>query len=89
MATKTTIKALKIIDTLELGTASEFARKMWPDSNMHVKVSNQGHGATAGKAAWLCGGSYLGRLAKMGLVRYSTALEKHILTQKGRDLISE
>jgi len=46
----------------------EFALKMWPDSKMHRKVSNQGNGATSGKAAWLCAGSYLSKLKIKGLV---------------------
>lgn len=45
-----------------------FAKAMWPDSRMHTKSSNQGNGATRGKAAWLCGGSYLAKLMKLGLV---------------------
>lgn len=70
-------------------TPKGFAIKMWPDSNMHIKVSNQGHGATRGKAAWLCGGSYLAKLEKMGFVRYSTAFETWVLTESGKELIKE
>lgn len=47
---------------------AEFARRMWPDSNMHASSKNQGNGATRGKAAWLCGGSYLAKLQKLKLV---------------------
>ena len=45
-------------------SARAFAEKMWPQSNMHTKTSNTGNGATRGKAAWLCGGSYLRKLEK-------------------------
>ena len=87
MATETTIKALNIIKELDRVSAAEFARRMWPDSNMHKKVSNQGNGSCRGKAAWLCGGSYLAKLAKKKLIRYSTALETYILTKDGEALI--
>ena len=64
------IKALRIIrDNPEI-RAAYFAELMWPDSNMHRKVSNQGHGACRGKAAWLCGGSYMGKLRNKGLIKY-------------------
>lgn len=54
---------------------------MWPDSLMHTRVSNQGNGATRGKAAWLCGGSYIAKLVIKGLVnqdgkRYPTVTDK-------------
>ena len=47
---------------------ADVANFLWPDSLMHRKTSNQGHGATRGKAAWLCGGSITGKLAKRGLL---------------------
>ncbi len=84
---KITIKALKIIASMENVSARGFAEKMWPGANMHIKVSNQGHGATRGKAAWLCGGSYLGKLSKMGLIRHSVYLESYKLTKEGELLI--
>lgn len=62
--TDTERKALQIVRDHPGISASYFAELMWPDSHMHSKVSNQGHGATRGKAAWLCGGSYLGKLRK-------------------------
>ena len=43
---------------------------------MHSMVSNQGNGSTRGKAAWLCGGSYLGRLSKAGLVSINKTFER-------------
>lgn len=65
------IKALNIL----IGTsyhntmkAKTFAKKMWPDSWMHKKTSNQGNGACSGKAAWLCGGAYLRKLEIKNLV---------------------
>lgn len=70
------IRALKIIRDRKPGDAESFARMMWPDSIMHQRISNQGHGATRGKASWLCGGSYLGRLSKAGLIRVRYTFER-------------
>lgn len=61
-------RALLILRDEQPYNAATFAEKMWPTSIMHRMVSNTGNGATRGKAAWLCAGSYLGRLEKMGLV---------------------
>ena len=37
---------------------------------LFTSVSNTGdYGACSGKKAWRCGGAYLGRLVKMGLLR--------------------
>lgn len=60
-------KALRILkDTgpRKMFTAKAFALNMWPDSDMHLKHSNQGRGACVGKAGWLAGGSFLGKMAK-------------------------
>lgn len=38
-----------------------FARQFWPDSAMHTKSSNGGHGSQRGKAAWLAAGSFIGK----------------------------
>jgi len=91
------IKALNILLEHPKINAAAFAKFMWADSNMHKKVSNQGHGATRGKAAWLCGGSYMGKLKKKGLVRdvryddygYILLTSCYELTEKGKELIKE
>lgn len=71
-------KALKIVSKkLEKhGTirAYEFALEFWgkelDKEYLFTSVSNQGdYGACSGKKAWRCGGAYLGRLVKMGLLR--------------------
>ena len=72
-----------------------FSEKFWPDSNMHTKVSNQGNGATAGKAAWLCGGSYLSKLEIKGWVKKAfwdengneNGISVYQITELGRSLI--
>src|SRR5687767_10596445 len=73
--------------------AAEIAWVLWPDSIMHRKTSNQGNGACRGKAAWLCGGSYLGKLAKKGLVRWSSTREvnsgAYYLTDEGAKALRE
>lgn len=90
MITEKTYKALTIIRDNKRLRATEFAQKMWGDTktNMFVKVSNTGNGATSGKAAWLCAGSYIGRLKKMKLVAYPS-FEGYDLTDKGREAIKE
>lgn len=84
-------KALVFIRDNPGQQADALARHLWPDSNMHRRVSNQGHGACRGKAAWLTGGSYAGKLRVMGLVT-----NRHIegssaigywITQEGRDAL--
>lgn len=92
---KRCLEALKIIGDRKI-SASEFAQKFWPDSNMHKKVSNQGHGATRGKAAWLCAGSYMGKLKDKGLVKdalwdkYGNYISgsSYKLTEKGKEIIN-
>jgi hypothetical protein len=64
----------------------EFALKMWPDSNMHNTTKNTGNGACRGKAAWLCGGSYIGKLAAKGWVTRGMEDCGAYLTSDGRKL---
>ena len=61
-------RALRFISKNPGCYSHELALALWPKSHMHTKVSNQGHGAARGKAAWLCGGSMAGKLAKRGWV---------------------
>ncbi len=71
--------------------AREFALKMWPKSNMHTTSKNQGNGATRGKAAWLCGGSYLAKLQKKGLVSnrsYSKTHYGYFITAEGLNIVA-
>lgn len=64
------IEALQIINDNPKIHAREFAEKFWVNHRMHRKVSNQGDGgACIGKAGWLCGGNYVGKLKKKGLVK--------------------
>ncbi len=71
-------KALKVVaKKLEKnGTirAYEFALEFWgkdlDKEYLFTSVSNTGdYGACSGKKAWRCGGAYLGRLVKIGLLR--------------------
>lgn len=64
-------------------TAGKFAEKMWPDNLMHVRISNGGHGAQSGKAGWLCGGSYLGKLRKKGWCRSGPRGRGYQLSHEG------
>lgn len=84
-----TLKALTILkDTTyrEPMYCRDFALRMWPDSNMHRKVSNQGNGATTGKAAWLCAGSYLSKLKTKKLVS-NHGTSGYYITSEGLDKI--
>ena len=79
MITEKQYKALKIVQEKSRNSSNrtvrayEFALAMWgkdlDKDYLFTGVSNQGNGACAGKKAWLCGGSYLGRLVKMGYLR--------------------
>lgn len=68
----------------------KFARLMWPDSHMHLKVSNQGNGATRGKAAWLCAGSYLAKLKRSGFVDNFNTKNGYgyYITENGKQLLA-
>jgi len=67
--TPTQEKALKFIRDNPNVQAAKIAEHLWPDSLMHTRYHNTGNGACAGKGAWLCGGSYVGKLVKKGWVR--------------------
>lgn len=92
MLTKKQIKALSILDRHPGITASSFGTLYFdgPEhESLHTAVSNQGNGACAGKKAWLCAGSLLGKLKKKGLVmnKIRSCPPGFILTEKGRILL--
>jgi hypothetical protein len=70
-------------------TAAYFAQLMWPNSSIHTKISNTGNGACSGKAAWLCGGSYLGKLKKKKLVEWAYSPTGYYLTQLAREILHQ
>jgi hypothetical protein len=86
-------RALDFIRSNPGCSASDLAEHLKPDSRMHTKLSNQGHGGCQGKAAWLWGGSVAGKLRKLGWVRvdygasgsYSRAA--YFLTDAGLDAL--
>ena len=89
-------KALKIVSQKlkKHGTirAYEFALNFWgkdlDKEYLFTSVSNQGdYGACAGKKAWRCGGAYLGRLVKMGLLRRAGFY--YYVSQQGIEAIRE
>ena len=64
-------KALRLLRETPGMTAMAFAVRYFdgPENEvLFTAVSNQGNGACAGKKAWLCAGSLLGKLCKQGLV---------------------
>lgn len=93
-----TYKALSILSSASWDrpmSAKEFAKRMWGDDpdkkylfNAHT---NTGNGACAGKKAWLCAGSLLGRLRKKGLVSRSSLViwSGYVLNDKGKQAIKE
>lgn len=89
-AQRTALEILSSSNFMKPVTCSAFAREMWPASRMHTKSSNQGNGATRGKAAWLCAGSYLAKLMKLGLVSNFCTRDTYgyYLTEKGREALA-
>lgn len=91
MITDTQRKALEYLRDHRGGVkAADIAAHLWPDSYMHRKVSNQGHGACRGKAAWLCGGAYLSKLRKRKWAYWSTMNIKsgaYYLTDEGLKML--
>lgn len=87
-----TYKALCIIKDHPLVHPRGFADFMWgdTDTNMFTSSKNQGNGSTRGKAAWLCAGSYVGRLKNKGLLHHSIEQGKWVrLTDEGKKAIAE
>lgn len=77
-------RALDILANNPGITAGEFAEMMWPNSpgwNRQIKSGTKG--VSAGRGMCKAGGSYLGRLARRGLARYSERLKGHCLTVLG------
>ena len=71
MITPKQTKALSILRDHPGCTANTFAAFYFTEPSrefLFTAVSNQGEGACAGKKAWLCAGSLLGRLAKRNFV---------------------
>lgn len=87
-------KALAILREHPGVTAHGFAALYFTDPSqetLFTAVSNQGNGACAGKKAWLCAGSLLGKLAKQGLVRrdYGSGMGQFYLTYEGENKLKQ
>jgi hypothetical protein len=88
-------RALEFLRSNPGCSASELAEHLKPDSKMHLKCSNQGHGACQGKATWLWGGSVAGKLRRFGWVEInygssgSSSRTKYRLTSEGLAAISK
>lgn len=92
--TESQIKALTILkDTgyMKPVSARYIADKMWGETHigLFTKHSNQGNGACVGKAAWLCAGSYMGRLRKKGWVDVRYNPSRYYLTDKGKKVLKD
>ncbi len=90
MLTERQAKALRVLRDHTLITARQFGLYYFDEerySSLHTAVSNQGNGACAGKKAWLCAGSILGKLSRAGLVQripYTMPI-RFRLTAEGED----
>lgn len=87
-------KVLSILREHPGGTAHGFAAFYFTDPSqetLFTAVSNQGNGACAGKKAWLCAGSLLGKLAKKGLVRrdFGSGTGQFYLTYEGENKLKQ
>lgn len=83
-------KALEILRDHGPMTAGWFAERMWPDSPNWGKHFNSGSGCVVGKGMRLCGGSYLGRLRKIGLVhRGGERFNMYKISSKGLALLDQ
>lgn len=86
---KEALTILKDTEYLKTITASKFAELFWPDSDMHRTVRNTGNGACAGKVAWLCAGSYMGKLRKKNLIANGKDFRGYYITFKGKEKLKE
>ena len=84
-------KALEILDKSSSLTAGSFAVQYYTEPRhqyLFTAVSTQGNGACAGKKVGLCAGSFLGKLAKEGLVRREYDMRRGLwmfrITEKGK-----
>ena len=87
-------KALAILRDHPGCTANTFAALYFTEpsrESLFTAVSNQGNGACAGKKAWLCAGSLLGKLAKRGLIRrdYGSGTGRFYLTYEGENKLKQ
>ena len=88
------IKALTVLERHPDITARKFGELYFngPEHDvLHTAMSNQGNGACAGKKAWLCAGSLLGRLKKQDWVDENPFAQPRVfrLTDKGRQLLQD
>ena len=101
MITEKTYKALKVLENTTFSRpmpANSFALALWGEDEeklyLFEAVSNSGNGAAAGKKAWLCAGSLLGRMAKKGFVKwysrsFSGTHTGYCITNIGKQAIEE
>ena len=91
MIKERTYEALKIIRDNRRIYPMRFAQLFWKDNrSLFTKMSNSGNGAVAGKAAWLCAGSFVAKLKKRGFVWVDCVFgTEYIITQEGNKAIEE
>lgn len=87
-------KALRILKEHPCISAKAFACFFYTEPEhqyLFTACSKQGNGACRGKKAWLCAGSYLGRLRKKGYVqlRFINDSFRYDLTSHGEQMLNE
>jgi len=90
--TNTQYKALKFLENtsyMKPMTSARIAELLWPDSSMHTSSKNTGNGACRGKAAWLCGGSYMGKLKKKGWVKDGHNFRGYFISREGKEALTK
>lgn len=85
-------RALEIVRDHPGISASNFAARMWPDSEgwQHRRKCG-GYGVHNGGGMYVAAGQYLGKLRKIGLVRrdYAKQPPETFLTPSGRSALQE
>ena len=93
MLTVKQARALAVLRDHSGCTANMFAVFYFTDPSqeyLFTAVSNQGNGACAGKKAWLCAGSLLGKLSAKGFVRQCAfAPRRYRLSLIGEKVLGE
>lgn len=90
--TDKTYKALCLLREFPGVTANQFAAKYFTGKDhkyLFTAVSNQGNGACTGKKAWLCAGSFLGKLQKRGLIFRDRDMRSYRLTTAGEEYLEK
>ncbi len=79
-------RALRIIKSHAIMSATHFGQTMWPTSPSWHRISKSGHGVTRGAGIRLAAGAYLAKLQKKG---YISNIYPLMLTKVGEAVLGE